>query len=432
MAAKTAPRRRKRLPEADETRGPEPSLTVFQPARSLLLATALMGIILAGYGVARAVTDHGTVTDHETLTEAAQVKAAIAKRAPESVPEQSLAAVPASPPLTYEEPLPAETHEPRPLPILTVKVSVRGLEDLEPTGSQVSVSAPQKPAAQSPHQITQPPAPTAAPAKPVQVAALGRPDLPTERPSLVDEGDGRAPWLRFAVPTETLDGRPLIALVIDDLGLDRRRTARALELSGPLTMAFLTYADDLGQQTRMAREAGHELLVHIPMEPSSASVDPGPEFLETGTDEAEIRRRLDWGLSRFEGYVGFNNHMGSRFTSDPTAMGVVLDEVRKRGLLFLDSRTSSQAVAHNLAPDMGIPWAERNVFLDHVDTEEAVARQLAEMETLARKHGYAVAIGHPRDATLNQLEHWLATAGRDFQLVPISAIARLKAEAATN
>src|SRR3546814_6705104 len=116
------------------------------------------------------------------------------------------------------------------------------------------------------------------------------------------------------------------------MGLNRSQSRRAIALPGPLTLSFLTYADDLPQQTAAARAAGHELMLHVPMEPMDSAVPPGPEALLVSADDAELRRRLNWGLGRFEGFVGINNHMGSRFTRNEPGMSVVLAELHRRGL----------------------------------------------------------------------------------------------------
>jgi len=232
------------------------------------------------------------------------------------------------------------------------------------------------------------------------------------------------PWRRYAVPTPDTGGWPMIAVVIDDLGIDRRRTARAIGLKGPMTLSFLTYADGLAEQTAVARAAGHELMLHVGMEPASASVDPGPNVLTSDAGADELRRRLDWGLARFDGYVGINNHMGSKFTADAEGVGVLMTELKRRGLMFLDSRTTGRTVAAKLARRAGVPVVERNVFLDNVGDVDAVKARLAEVERIARRSGSAVAIGHPRDATLTALAGWLGDLERrGFVLVPVSALA---------
>ena len=230
-------------------------------------------------------------------------------------------------------------------------------------------------------------------------------------------------WRQYAVAVPESGKDPLIAIVIDDMGVDQIRSARAINLQGPLTLSFLTYARDLARQTDQARSKGHELMLHVSMEPTSATVDPGPNVLLTGLDDAELMRRLDWGFSRFTGYVGVNNHMGSKFTADRRGMQLVVDALKRRGLLFLDSRTSVHTVGAKLAKQAGVPLAERNIFIDHVNKRGEVNARLAEVEKLARRKGFAVAIGHPRQVTIDALEIWLADVqSRGFRLVPISTI----------
>jgi hypothetical protein len=220
-------------------------------------------------------------------------------------------------------------------------------------------------------------------------------------------------------------GRPMAAVVIDDLGLDRARTARVSSLPGPLTLSFMAYAEALPGQAAAGRGFGHELMLHMPMQPGDASVDPGPGALFVGQTAAEIRRRLERALAGFSGYVGLNNHMGSRFTADSAGMRVVMEVARRRQLLFLDSRTTGSSVAPRLAPAAGVPFLERTVFLDHAPSRAAVERQLAALEDLAARHGHAIAIGHPRDATIAALSGWIEPArARGLALVPASAIAR--------
>jgi len=217
----------------------------------------------------------------------------------------------------------------------------------------------------------------------------------------------------------------MVAIVIDDLGLDRRRTAQVTALSGPLTLSYLAYAQALPAQTAAGRAVGHELMVHMPMQPGDSDIDPGPGALRVGQDGAEIRRRLERALAAFDGHVGLNNHMGSRFTAHAAGMRVVLETTRRRGLLFLDSRTTGGSVAPRLAAATGVPFLERTVFLDHDPHRAAVERQLGALERIARAHGHAVAIGHPRDATVAALRDWLPRAeARGLALVPASAIPR--------
>lgn len=232
------------------------------------------------------------------------------------------------------------------------------------------------------------------------------------------------PWQRHAVQTAATGDRPMIAVVIDDLGLNRPNTRKTVDLPAPLTLAFMTYAEGIGDILKRSRERGHELLVHMPMEPGDPRYDPGPNALRAGMKEEELRRRIDWGLKRFDGYVGINNHMGSKFTASLEGMAVVMVELRKRGLLYLDSVTAGGSVGAGLAERTGVPFAVRDVFIDNDHgNPAAIRRRLAEAERIAKRRGYAVAIGHPHRSTIEALRAWLpGLAARGFDLVPISAV----------
>ena len=231
------------------------------------------------------------------------------------------------------------------------------------------------------------------------------------------------PWRRNALPFRD-PGKPLVAIVIDDVGIDRPHSRRAWELPGPLTMSFLPYARDLREQAKAARAHGHELMLHLPMEPNGRA-DPGPNALLVTLSESELRQRVNSALESFDGYVGVNNHMGSRFTAFKPGMDTTLRLFRERGLLFLDSRTTPNSVGDQLAQELGVPSVARNVFLDDDESIDAVRRRLAETEAVARRQGFVVAIGHPHAATLQALAEWLPTlSAKGLALAPLSAALR--------
>ena len=233
---------------------------------------------------------------------------------------------------------------------------------------------------------------------------------------------GSKTWHKFAVHV-TPNGRPMIAIVFDDLGIDRSRTQRVIDLPGPMSMSFLTYANRATEQINAAREAGHEIWMHVPMEPSSQSIDPGPKVLLREANPEELTRSLEWSLDRFDGYVGINNHMGSRFTEYLPGMQVVMAELNRRGLAFLDSVTSARSQGRKAAVAAGVDFAIRNIFIDHQNDFTVINQQLGKIEALARKQGHAIAIGHPREKTLKAITPWIrGLEERGFQLVPISTL----------
>jgi polysaccharide deacetylase 2 family uncharacterized protein YibQ len=312
---------------------------------------------------------------------------------------------PTSQPVALDVPLPQPVEqaalEPAPAP--------KKIEPVEPVTPEITTeaAAPAKLPISTPAQASQPVS---------QIAAA-----PVPMPS-----DETLPlWRRNAVSYQDPGDRPMLAIVLDDVGVAPQHAEEAMALPPPIVMSIMTYAPKADLFAREARSRGHEVMVHMPMEPISGSVDPGPEALVVGLSDAEIRRRVDWGLTRFAGYVGFNNHMGSRFTQDAAGMRVVLDEARSRGLLFLDSKTIAGSVGDRLAGELGVTHIARDVFLDDVITEAAITRQLAAAEAMARSRGYAVAIGHPHPATIAVLKRSLPElAARGIAVVPLTAIVK--------
>lgn len=236
-------------------------------------------------------------------------------------------------------------------------------------------------------------------------------------------GPRDATWLRHALGTPREPGKAMVAIVIDDLGIDQKRTRRAIDMPAPMTMSFIPYGYNLSRLTKTARAGGHEILLHLPMEPLRRSVDPGPHAMLTTLSAEELRKRLVWNLARLEGYVGVNNHMGSRFTAWRPGMRLVMREIRERGLLFLDSWTNKRSYGAELARENGVPSAVRDVFIDHDIDAASIGKRLRQLESIARRRGYAIGIGHPYDLTIKLLPAWMASAkDRGIQFVPISTI----------
>ncbi len=196
--------------------------------------------------------------------------------------------------------------------------------------------------------------------------------------------------------------KPRLAIVIDDLGPNPSLTAEAIRLPAAVTLSFFPYGPEIGDQVRRAHDAGHEVLLHMPMEPLG-SADPGPGALTTNLQPGEIKARLEKALAGFSGYDGVNNHMGSKFTTDRARMAVVMETLGERGLYFLDSRTNPASAGETIARESGVLAASRHVFLDNDVKPEAVRDKLQQAIALARRDGSAIAIGHPHPAVLKVL-----------------------------
>jgi len=227
----------------------------------------------------------------------------------------------------------------------------------------------------------------------------------------------------YAVPSPDAGNQPVIAIVIDDMGLDRTRSGAILEIEGPLTVSVMTYATDLQGWVKRAHEAGHEVIAHVPMEPLNRKENAGPGMLTVAMDDNTIRTTLAGSLDKWKGYVGINNHMGSRFTLDKQRMAVVMEELKARGLFWLDSRTTNDSVGPAAAKAAGLPYVARDVFLDVESTVPAVTAQLDRLIATAKSRGRAIAIGHPHDATISVLKQVLPTlSDRGVVLVPVTEV----------
>lgn len=242
---------------------------------------------------------------------------------------------------------------------------------------------------------------------------------------------GEPLWKKNAVAYTPTPSKAKIVIIIDDMGMGRKHTKEAMTLTAPVTFAWLPYASNIQPLIDEARAAGHEAIVHVPMEPGSNTIDPGPTVLKTSMTSDEVAAMLDKNLSALTGYVGFNNHMGSKLTQDAAAMQLVMSEAAKRGVLFVDSRTAPNSIAGQVAAAIGVPTANRDVFIDHFEDIHSVRAALEQMEKVASRQGYAIGIGHPKPNTLAGLREWIPTlADKGFELAPVSAVVRTSEPAA--
>ncbi len=219
---------------------------------------------------------------------------------------------------------------------------------------------------------------------------------------------------------------PAVSIVIDDLGDQPRAGERALRLPGQVAYAFLPGSPYSARQAQAAHRAGREVLLHLPMEHSGGSLYPMGLSQQTPRDE--LARRLHAALASVPHARGINNHQGSLLTERREPMVWLMQEIRTTGgLYFLDSRTSPKSVAYEVARQMGVSAARREVFLDNVRERAAIRRAWQQTLTLARSRGAALAIGHPYPETLALLEAELPKLQRaGVRLIPPSELIGLR------
>jgi polysaccharide deacetylase 2 family uncharacterized protein YibQ len=195
-----------------------------------------------------------------------------------------------------------------------------------------------------------------------------------------------------------------VAIVIDDCGQDLEAAKRILKIPLQITFSILPYQRHSREIAQLANSQGREVIVHVPMEPEDyPKANPGAGALLLSMSSGDIQKTLKDILESNPYATGINNHMGSRFTENAEAMGIVLSEVRDRSIYFFDSYTSPKSIGYSLAQQMNIPTGRRDVFLDHVGTEKFVRSQISQLIRKAKVQGTAIAIGHPHEYTLRVL-----------------------------
>ncbi len=221
------------------------------------------------------------------------------------------------------------------------------------------------------------------------------------------------------------DTRPRVAIIIDDIGESMEMAEKFFNLDAELTFAILPHARNTREIAETAVSRGYQVMLHLPMEPNEyPRIDSGPGSLLTGMTPDERIRQLKINLDAVPHAQGVNNHMGSKMTAMFDQMNQIFSVLKKRGLFFVDSRTTAASQCRSSARLFHIAFAERDVFLDHVPQREAIFKQIEELMAVAEINGSAVAIGHPHPLTYQVLKAALPEVKRRVRLVPASALVK--------
>ncbi len=219
--------------------------------------------------------------------------------------------------------------------------------------------------------------------------------------------------------------RPKIAILLGGMGLNPKLTQRATrDLPGDVTFAFAPYGDNLQEQVNKARSGGHEVLLQLPMEPMGFPANnPGPKTLLSDADDVTNIEALHWHMSRFAGYTGITNYMGGKLLNSPKALKPVMQELKKRGLIYLEDASTAVTISEDVAQKANVPHRSSEIVIDSVPTPEGIATALELLEAEAKANGFAVGTGSGLEVTQEAVEEWAkGLREKGIILVPVSAL----------
>ena len=237
--------------------------------------------------------------------------------------------------------------------------------------------------------------------------------------------DGRQPWLEYSRGFKRADRKPRIALIVTNLGLSATYTKAALKLlPEDITLSFSHVAPRLKSWIREARQKGHEVLMDIPMEPLGfPKNDPGRATLLTSSNEVENLNRLEHVMKKAGGYVGLLGTLGTKFMLHSETFLPILKTIKQRGLIYVDSRSTSRSLGPELASSIQLPRAFNNIFIDKEPSNQKIKSKLDELEKIALKKRFAVGIAQPFPLTIEILSQWAEKLkAKQISLAPITAV----------
>ena len=228
------------------------------------------------------------------------------------------------------------------------------------------------------------------------------------------------------IPPEIKIKKPeyFISIILDDWGWNTQRIKEIEEIKEPLTLSILPFSPYSKEVIKYLEGRNYEFLLHLPLEPKPPSQCLDKGLIKVNMNEEEIIAQFHRDIEDFYPYVkGINNHMGSLFTSNEEKMKILLNEIKKMNLFFVDSMTSKNSCGYYLAKKMGIKTAKRDVFLDNSSDPESIRKNLHKLVELAKKRGKAIGIGHAKKNTIMVLKEEIPNIKKeDIKLVHVSKL----------
>ncbi len=222
------------------------------------------------------------------------------------------------------------------------------------------------------------------------------------------------------------DEIPRIAIIIDDIGYDRKTALALFDLSPDITFSVLPFSPYGKALATKLNEKGAQLMLHLPMEPVEIhNANPGPGAILSSMSPDVLLAQLKKDLQDIPYIIGVNNHMGSKLTSQADQMNQVFSILKKENLFFIDSRTAPKSKCKASARLFKLKFAQRDVFLDNIQEQQYITRQFEELVSRAKKHGSAIGIGHPYKATLQTLSTELLKLKKKVKIVRASTLTHI-------
>ena len=217
-----------------------------------------------------------------------------------------------------------------------------------------------------------------------------------------------------------------LALVIDDFGNNMEGTEEMLNLPVPLTVAIMPFLPTTEHDAKLAHAKGHEVIVHVPMEPKKGKKSwLGPGAITTDLSDEEIRKTVEEAIASVPFAVGMNHHMGSKVTEDERIMRIILEVCKEKGLYYLDSKTARKSVIPKIATELSVPYLENDMFFDHIYSEQHIYKQASNLAKQLDNREHLIAIGHvgiTGDRVVSALKSYIPVYEKQAIIVPLSAL----------
>lgn len=202
-------------------------------------------------------------------------------------------------------------------------------------------------------------------------------------------------------------GSGQMAIIIDDFGYSSEPINAFAAIQRPLTFAVIPYRQFSNEAASRGLSSGHQVILHLPLEPVTAAEQSEPITVTTAMSEQDIQQTVTKAIQSVPGIIGVNNHQGSKATADKRVMRTVLNVVKSHNLFFVDSRTSSQSVAFDTSRQMGIRTGENELFLDNSNDVAYIKGRLRTAMQMALQHGSVTVIGHARMNTATAIREMI-------------------------